>query len=336
MSGRPPRAGTRSEGKRARTRGATQSDRTAGRTGQRAVPRANERASERSIERPSDPGGERTSDRAIDLALDKLERRSRPPASEPVGRSRPGPPGPIDPVDLIEVVVEGEHGEQDRAPSVGTDQFVRVADDAVVEVTDLAEPPQLRLLVLEAAPQLAAAAAAIAAAGHVVVAGASGATGVERLRAEVGGVDALLVGLPGGEPLIDAALSLGAARPVVIASSAGSALDAVRRATGSGADLATVRPHEIERLAPVLLAAARLVEQRRGIDPAATAPDLARGAALPELRDLREPRDLAGTGEALGGTGHPESGAALGGAGLVAPGAALEGAELEDPGAALE
>jgi hypothetical protein len=149
-----------------------------------------------------------------------------------------------------------------RSPSVvPTDPFERIADE-VVEDTARAEIPQLRMLVLEGATHLASAQGAIVAAGHVVVAGASGREGFEKLRAAVGSVDAVLVGLPGGEPLIDVALAQAPRRPVVIAACTASAVDAARRAAAAGADLVAVRPHDVERLAPILLAAARLVEQR--------------------------------------------------------------------------
>src|SRR5215212_7193224 len=104
-----------------------------------------------------------------------------------------------------------------RAPSViQTGRFERVADDDLVEETELAEVPQLRMLVYEGGPHLAAAQSAIAAAGHLVI-GAAGRDGLDRLRPAIAGADALLIGLPGGEPLIDAALALEPPRPVVIA-----------------------------------------------------------------------------------------------------------------------
>ena len=65
-----------------------------------------------------------------------------------------------------------------RSPSVvPTDRYQRIDDDDVLEVADLPEPepgsaPRLRMLVLEAAPHLAAAQGAIAASGHTVVIGA--------------------------------------------------------------------------------------------------------------------------------------------------------------------
>src|SRR5204863_76868 len=96
---------------------------------------------------------------------------------------------------------------------------------------------------------------AIVAAGHSVVIGAAGRDGVDKLRFAVGEVDAMLVGMPGGELLIDAAYALGPQRPVVIAAWTASAVEAARRSAAAGADLATVRPHDAERLAPILLAA---------------------------------------------------------------------------------
>jgi PleD family two-component response regulator len=73
----------------------------------------------------------------------------------------------------------------------------------------------------------------------------------------------VLVGLPGGEVLVDAAIAMAPARPVVIAACDGNAVDVVRRAGAAGADLAVSRPLEVEKLAPVLLAAARLCDERR-------------------------------------------------------------------------
>jgi CheY-like chemotaxis protein len=221
MTTRPPRAPTRSDGKRPRTRGATQA------------------------EKP-----------------DKPEKPEKP--------------------------------EKRRAASiVPTDRFERIADDAVVEETALPEVPRLRMGVLESAPHLASVQAAITAAGHVVVAAASGRDSIEKLRAVVGDVDALMIGVPGGEPLIDAALAHGPGRPVVIAACTSSAVEAVRRAAAAGADLVAVRPHDLERLAPILFAAARLVDQRRQLvavpRPAVDPPDGLAG--LPEVTE-REPGAL--------------------------------------------
>jgi hypothetical protein len=104
--------------------------------------------------------------------------------------------------------------------------------------------------------------------------------------------------LPGSEPLIEAVLALGPIRPVVISASTSSALEAVRRAAASGADLAAVRPHDVERLAPVLLAAARLVEQRRELRSA-------QGVAAEPAGGRDEPGGRAGPG-GPGGGGEPD------------------------------
>ena len=184
--------------------------------------------------------------------------------------------------------VDPQRLDRRRAASVvPTDRYEAIEDDEVVEETERRDVPQLRLLVLEGTPHLAAAQAAIAAAGHRVVVGATGRDAIERLRSSVGDVDALLVGLPGGEAMIDAVLSRGSQRPVVIAASTSGAVDAARRAVAAGADLATVRPHDVERLAPILLAAARLLEQRRRV-AGALAPEAGQVAEMAEMAELDE------------------------------------------------
>jgi len=134
-------------------------------------------------------------------------------------------------------------------------------DEQLVEETVLPPLPTLRFAVFEDSAQLAAAQGAIVATGHVVSAGASGPARVlEAIRR--GGIDALIVALPGGEMVIDAALALEPRRPVVIAAYAGDAASASARAVAAGADLVTTRPHDVDRLAPVVLAAARLHAER--------------------------------------------------------------------------
>jgi AmiR/NasT family two-component response regulator len=223
MSGRPPRASTRGDGKRAKSRGMTQGDRA-----------------------------ERV-DRGVDRGVERPERLAKP-----------------------------------RAASLSpTDQFERISDDEVVEETEVPEVPQLRLLVIEGATHATTAQTAIVTAGHVARVSAAGRNGLDHVRAAAEDVDAVLVGLPGGEPMIDALLALGERRPVVIASSTASAVEAARRAAAVGADLATVRPHHVERLAPILLAAARLVDARRRLLAAVAPldPDVLQGA----LDELSEP-----------------------------------------------
>ncbi|HEY0189607.1 MAG TPA: hypothetical protein VGC42_00700 [Kofleriaceae bacterium] len=174
-------------------------------------------------------------------------------------------------------------GSKLRAASVvPTDQYVKITDDEIVDVLDAThralpalppmpdspvrqpnEPPALRVLILESASHLAAAQQAVVAAGHVVVRGAAGTAGIDKLVPLLGEVDAAVIALPGGEPLLEAVAALGAARPLIIGSITASAVVAARRALGAGADLFVVRPHDVERMAPVLFAASKLVEQRR-------------------------------------------------------------------------
>ena len=167
----------------------------------------------------------------------------------------------------------GDRADHRRATSaVPSERLESVGDEDVIEVADLVAPEapgvpvapaQLRMLVLESAPHLAAAQSAIVAAGHAVAIGAAGREGIPKLRFAIAQADAMLVGMPGGEPLIEAALACGRRRPIVITAWTADALEATRRAAAAGSDLATVRPHDPERLAPILLAAARLAEQQR-------------------------------------------------------------------------
>lgn len=167
-----------------------------------------------------------------------------------------------------------------------------LSDSMLIEETVLPEIPVLQVAVYEEAHHLPSVQGAIAAAGHVVATGAAGAVGVEKILAAVrrGGIDVVIAALPGGEPVIDAALALEPNRPIVIASIVGGGLDGVRRAAAAGADLVTTRPHDVERLAPVLLAAARLTNERRLATTARGAEQVLR-ARLEELSDP-EPRGL--------------------------------------------
>lgn len=164
-----------------------------------------------------------------------------------------------------------------------------LSDSMLIEETVLPDIPVLQVAVHEDAAHLAAAQGAITGSGHVVAAGSAG---IDKLLAAVrrGGIDVVVAALPGGEPVIDAALALEPSRPIVIAALAGGRLDAVRRAAAAGADLVTARPHEVERLAPVLLAAARLTNERRLTTNARGSEQVLR-ARLEELADP-EPRGL--------------------------------------------
>jgi len=179
------------------------------------------------------------------------------------------------------------------ASAVPSERFESIGDEDVLEVSDLGTPgalvapgapDRLRMLVLEAAPHLAAAQSAIVAAGHAVAIGAAGREGIPKLRLAIAQADAMLVGMPGGEPLIEAALACGPQRPIVITAWTADALEATRRAAAAGSDLATVRPHDPERLAPILFAAVRLAEQqRRWASAGAAVP--AGSAAVPDEVD---------------------------------------------------
>lgn len=150
--------------------------------------------------------------------------------------------------------------EHARAISVGE----TAADDLVIEGEELPPIKPLSIAVFEDPPQVAGAKQAIIVIGHKVAAAASGPAGIEQIKSLLrsGSAEVLLVGVPGGEALIDTALALAPRRPVVVAASAGSGLEAARRAASFGADLSIVRPINADTLAPVLLAATRLAAER--------------------------------------------------------------------------
>jgi hypothetical protein len=172
----------------------------------------------------------------------------------------------IDSLDAMDfqIDVEAEAPSLPRGRTRGGSGSEIPADDLVVELEEIVPLRSLAIAVHDGAPHVATARTAIAAAGHTVASGATGRDGLDQIRHALrnGTVDALLVGLPGGESLIETALALAPNRPVVIASCTGSTAEAVRRAAELGADLVTVRPHDLERLAPVLLAAVRLADAR--------------------------------------------------------------------------
>ncbi|CAN5922449.1 hypothetical protein BH11MYX3_BH11MYX3_08460 [soil metagenome] len=157
-----------------------------------------------------------------------------------------------------------------RAPTINKRRAHSVVDEQLVEVTELPEVPTLKIAVHETAAFVAAAEHAIVAAGHVSAKSASGREGIAEIQVMMtnGQIDVVLVGLPGGEPIIDAALALSPRSPVIIAASSGTTKEAIVRANASGADLATARPHDFDKLAPMLLAAARLLDHRRELTTA--------------------------------------------------------------------
>jgi two-component system, cell cycle response regulator len=154
------------------------------------------------------------------------------------------------------------------------------------------EPQMLRFAVFEEADHLAAARSAIVAAGHAVALNASSPSGAQKIADAIiaGEVDAILVGLPGGEAIVQAALALEPNRPLIIAAYSGKATNAIKHGVAIGADLATARPHEADRLAPLILAASRLFHERQ-IAQTAKGAELVLRAKLDEITDP-EPRGL--------------------------------------------
>lgn len=157
---------------------------------------------------------------------------------------------------------------------------------------DPGDPQMLRFAVFEEADHLAAARSAIVAAGHAVAINASSQSGAQKIADAIvaGEVDAILVGLPGGESIVQAALALEPNRPLIIAAYSGKATSAIKRGVALGADLATARPHEADRVAPLILAASRLVHERQ-IAQTARGAELVLRAKLDEIADP-EPRGL--------------------------------------------
>ncbi|MEJ7600636.1 MAG: hypothetical protein WKG01_22205 [Kofleriaceae bacterium] len=191
---------------------------------------------------------------------------SEPRRAATAASREPDPPDPIDQLALDEppsqVAVPRRAASVARAISVVPERPQTVADDQVVEIEELMR--SLQIAIHDAASHLPGALSAIVTAGHAVVAGGSGKDVIDKVKQALReDLDVLIVGIPGGEPLIQAAMACAPRRPVVIAACTGSATDATQRALSVGADLVTVRPHDLERLSPVLLAASRLVDERR-------------------------------------------------------------------------
>lgn len=172
----------------------------------------------------------------------------------------------------------------------GIDTTNPLPDDALVPVDDrsVVELPPLRFAIYEDVMNLASAQGAIVAAGHVVAVGAWGRDGIARvltaIRSTTHAIDALLVSLPGGESIIDAAIALEPRRPVIIAALSGRSVDGVQKSIAAGADLVATRPHDVERLAPIVLAAGRIEAERRALIVARGTEQLLR-AKLDELSD---------------------------------------------------
>ncbi len=203
-----------------------------------------------------------------------------------------------------------ENTTSERPPSIVTvddplDANARMRSEYALEIDDgpvqtdpdelvpvRPELASLQVVIFEESAHLASLQSAIAAAGHVVNVAAAGRDGAARIANAIrgGGIDVVLVSLPGGEPVIAAALALDPRRPIVIASLSGSSLDAIERAHAAGADLAITRPHDVDRIAPIMLAASRLHTERR-VALIARGAEQALRARLDEISDP-DPRGL--------------------------------------------
>ncbi|MBK9034743.1 MAG: hypothetical protein IPL61_26340 [Myxococcales bacterium] len=156
-------------------------------------------------------------------------------------------------------------GRVRRAPSrAGT---AAIEEDQVIEVAPLAPMPSARVAIHEASTEaVAQVRAAVIAQGFAVAYAAVGLAAIGEINRRLASdamPDVVVVGLPAGTAILDAARALEPRRPVLIAAVAGVGQAAAERAHGAGADLVAVRPHDLERLGPVLFAAAKLADERR-------------------------------------------------------------------------
>lgn len=150
-----------------------------------------------------------------------------------------------------------------------------VGDDQLVEVAAIPEQRSLAVAIHDNVTAIVSARHAITASGHRVVLDATGRDGFAAVIAQraAGELDAVVVGLPQGQAVIDGLLALPPPRPVIIAAVTGLASEVVARAVEAGADLAVPKPYAQETLALVLLAAGRLAT--------ALGPQLAAAPAAP-------------------------------------------------------
>ena len=195
--------------------------------------------------------------------------------------------------ELDEVIAQVPRARPDSLSGLELDDdTVRPASVPPAAPDESPELVELRFAVFEESDHLAGARSAIVAAGHAVSINASSQSGASKIvEAIVGGqVDAVLVSLPGGESIVEAALALEPRRPIVIAAYAGKATGAVKRGIAAGADLVVARPYDADKLAPIVLAAQRLFRERK-IAHNARGAELVLRAKLEEISDP-EPRGL--------------------------------------------
>jgi diguanylate cyclase (GGDEF)-like protein len=152
-------------------------------------------------------------------------------------------------------------GRNDRG-----DMTSPIDDEQLLEDEDLSPLPSARVAICETSSNsLTLARSAVINQGYEVVIGAAGNTAVAEVTKRMTAdpmPDIVVVGLPGGEALLDAARALAPRRPVLVAAMSGTGRTAAERAHAAGADLVALRPLDPERLGPVLFAAAKLASER--------------------------------------------------------------------------
>ena len=211
-----------------------------------------------------------------------------------------GPPPPFEAPPAIEADLP-EPPRRAPPPPPGAKKPPRAAPPRpkapeVIEETVLPEVPALRFAVFEDAAHLTTAQHAIASVGHTIAIAASGGDGSLRVIEAIrrGTIDAVLVAQPTAAgpatAIVDAALALEPRRPVVIAAATGDPATATKRAIAVGADLVTLRPHDAGKLAPIVLAAARIQHERAAVMSARGSEQVLR-ARLDEIAD-GDPRGL--------------------------------------------
>jgi two-component system cell cycle response regulator len=152
---------------------------------------------------------------------------------------------------------------------VRADSVVEVDDEQLVDEADAsvaATGPKVRVALHEqSVAQLGLVRMVVDTFRHTVVAAGSGSEGVARVLAAMRSEDppgVVITAVPGGEPILDAAKMLEPRRPIVVITGPGGVYELAERAERLGGELYAVRPHEPDRLGPVLAAAARLAVER--------------------------------------------------------------------------
>jgi GGDEF domain-containing protein len=155
---------------------------------------------------------------------------------------------------------------EDREVAQRAASSVEIDDEQLVEVAELGDRPRATVAFHDLASEhVTQARRTIEALGHGLVSGAVGKAAVGAILKSLRGdrpPEVVVVALPGGESILDAARALAPRRPVLVVIASGPAQEAADRAHQAGADLVTLRPHDAEHLGPVLMAAAALSAER--------------------------------------------------------------------------